>query len=333
MQLQQSPDDDQSDTCRGPGGIPTSSSRHRMQQPPDDANLLDAASRADLVRKSRKLAQLFGQTPEPRALSVDNSEFTSRRHSSPLTPDQFSFISQLTTEDDASYVDLEDEEQVILVTPEQQAEDERRRKREKLAKLHRFLGSRVPTNLVLGLDDSSAYSLPPDMSTTTDPVKRKVWLKRRRSSSAAVFPSNWDDDLERLKEDLNDQEKALNVRRAIKMEKACYLFSSYFILSHSSRCSVSHPHRHSITHVTLHLHPLAYLHSASSLSLAQSETLISQPTSTNPESRAVLVLQSLANNLFPKTRTMSPFIVHPSSTPIISIPSTLSLISSTGYVL
>ncbi|KAK0466294.1 uncharacterized protein EV420DRAFT_820664 [Desarmillaria tabescens] len=107
------------------------------------------------------------------------------------------------------------------LSPEEQAEDLRRRNREKLAKLHRFLGSRIPTDLVLGLEDPF-LSLPPPLDVqmdSTDEVTRKAWLRRRRSSSVAAFPPNWSDDHDRVKEDLNDKEKAINVRRAQKMEK------------------------------------------------------------------------------------------------------------------
>lgn len=96
---------------------------------------------------------------------------------------------------------------VETFTPEEQAEAERRRKRDKLAKLHRFLGSRVPTDLVIG--HIAGPSLPP----SSMPVDgRDMWLYRRRSGSSA--PS-----FERVKTELDDEEKALNVRRAQKMEK------------------------------------------------------------------------------------------------------------------
>ncbi|KXN88918.1 hypothetical protein AN958_06789 [Leucoagaricus sp. SymC.cos] len=105
------------------------------------------------------------------------------------------------------------------MTPEQRAEEQRRRNREKLAKLHRFLGSRVPTDLVLGAG-SLESSLPPiqPLMPAEDHDSRKQWLRRRRSSSAGALPS-WSDDVDRMKEELNNKEKAINVRRAQKMEK------------------------------------------------------------------------------------------------------------------
>jgi hypothetical protein len=102
------------------------------------------------------------------------------------------------------------------ITPEQQAEEERRQKREKLARLHRFLGSRVPPSLAFGLDD------PPEKmfsALTDDEPQRKMWLRRRRSSSAAEAQSKWSDDTDRIKADLCSREKAINVKRAQKMEK------------------------------------------------------------------------------------------------------------------
>ena len=120
------------------------------------------------------------------------------------------------------------------ISPEQQAEEERKRKRHKLAKLHRFLGSRVPTGLVLGLDVAEV-SLPPEATVSAmeddEDLSRKMWMRRRRSSSASVFPSTWSDDLDRLKEDLNEKEKAINVRRAQKMEKVHTLLSRFFLIS------------------------------------------------------------------------------------------------------
>ncbi|KAF8240741.1 hypothetical protein L208DRAFT_1383659 [Tricholoma matsutake] len=186
----------------------------------------------------------------------------SRRHSTPTSPDDLSFFHNpgnspiMTTVDHipksndleqhapasasrTSFIDLSDDPdsppsakaarslsptQSLFehMTPEEQAEEERRRKRQKLAKLHRFLGSRVPTGLVLGMDVSE-ISLPPEVTVSglqeNEELPRKLWARRRRSSSAAVFPSTWPDDLDRLKEDLNDEEKAINVRRAHKMEK------------------------------------------------------------------------------------------------------------------
>ncbi|KAG6851373.1 hypothetical protein H0H93_005771 [Arthromyces matolae] len=108
------------------------------------------------------------------------------------------------------------------MSPEEQAEELRRRKREKLARLHRFLGSRVPTDLILGPNFPDPV-LPPPLEPTqmfTDPPEsRKDWLRRRRSSSAAAYGPSWSDELDRMKEDLNSTEKAINVRRAQKMEK------------------------------------------------------------------------------------------------------------------
>jgi hypothetical protein len=98
-------------------------------------------------------------------------------------------------------------------------EEDRRRRREKIAKLHRFLGSRVPTSLVLGL--SAADDVLPLFDSTVDDADTSR-SNRRRSSSAAESKSNWFGPDDRVKEELDEREKAINVRRAIKMEKVIH---------------------------------------------------------------------------------------------------------------
>lgn len=95
-------------------------------------------------------------------------------------------------------------------------EEDRRRRREKLAKLHRFLGSRVPTSLVLGF--SASEDNLPALDPTVDNV-RTTRHNRRRSSSATETRTNWFGPDDRMKEELDEREKAINVRRALKMEK------------------------------------------------------------------------------------------------------------------
>jgi hypothetical protein len=270
--------------------------QHEPEQPlPPTTNFLDIDERLELVRKNQKLARVFGQSPGPVVstshltrhphgsvslsnnleINVHNALSTSpvdagsgRRHSTPMSPDDFSFLNnpgsspikaavdhnprsndlaQSASASPTSFIDLSDDPTSTHapfdmpvkavaslssspstpslfenMSPEEQADEERRRKRQKLVKLHRFLGSRVPTGLVLGLDGPEV-SLPPETTVNSlqenKDLPRKVWARRRRSSSAAVFPSAWPDDLDRLKEDLNDEEKAINVRRAHKMEK------------------------------------------------------------------------------------------------------------------
>ncbi|CAA7264761.1 unnamed protein product [Cyclocybe aegerita] len=302
---------------------PTLRSRQSSPKPSDDrlpptTNFLDVDERADLVRKSRKLARVFGQTPGADAMAhqdtnraalpvsawrahsrkKDLSIYASRRHSMPLTPDDISFLSLVSptfeesnptsssrTRDrrknrpssPTSFIDLSEDHTSSTTDPgadtthqaaqtppdnlasssvgpqphpntdsdamssldteveiESAEELERRRKRERLAKLHRFLGSRVPANLVLGIDDLHVEaSLPPPQGSPTPPStsksgssesdevsgSRKTWMKRRRSSSVIAPPSSWCEDVDRLKEELDDKEKAINVRRAQKMEK------------------------------------------------------------------------------------------------------------------
>jgi hypothetical protein len=316
---------------------------------PPTTNFLNADERADLVKKSRKLAQVFGTTPGAMVVSQAQDELRSgfmvrpsllsigprggrhvrgavsvsgvfkrpthdegpksswpipegtqymnasgRRHSEPLSPDDFSFLhyhhpinqdshnGQIEIRSEAnsdwsehlashpngadsptSFMDLSDEDVpkddisgiispktrkksnnptrshyspsppslIETSTPEERQEVERKRKRDKLAKLHRFLGSRVPVELVLGVNDErsstpTALHIHEDRPTKLDAVSehdehRKAWLNRRRNSSAPVYAKP-PEDIERLKENLNDEQKAIHVRRAQKMEKVRY---------------------------------------------------------------------------------------------------------------
>jgi len=112
---------------------------------------------------------------------------------------------------------------------------------------------------------SPRSQIPPDFEVASFPQtpmpaispSHKEWLRRRRSSSAGDLPA-WSDDLDRMKEDLNNKEKAINVRRAQKMEKACLRphscdCTAFFINAFSS-CSASLHRRPCIILVTrLHL--------------------------------------------------------------------------------
>jgi hypothetical protein len=113
---------------------------------------------------------------------------------------------------------------------EERAAERRRQKRDKLARIHRVLGSGVPVNLVIpeaGPSLRSTPSTPPSRvkaDTSSVPRGRETAARkdrgfRRRSSSAADTASARLDGLDRLRKSLNRREKAINVRRAQKMEK------------------------------------------------------------------------------------------------------------------
>jgi hypothetical protein len=306
-----------------------------FETPPPTTNHLNAQERAELVKKTRKLAKVFGQTPGAsiynhghdesclppylslpsmakatagapghlRGASVSSGspaswlrledlqhDYVSRRHSAPLSPDQLSVLSDRLSDESkrstnagehsaeagnqdfvptrslpskissdvpgssASFMDFSEEddakadERASLTTAETSgsplssslsfstpslilehpAERERRAKREKLAKLHRFLGSHVPTDLVLGCDSSTDDTLPaplPLQERDTNPMDGgggdRKFLRRSRSKSIAAPGDFWSDDLERSRQELDGKEKAINVRRAQKMEKVC----------------------------------------------------------------------------------------------------------------
>ncbi|KAF9556430.1 hypothetical protein CPC08DRAFT_95400 [Agrocybe pediades] len=331
---------------------------------PPTTNFLDLDERADLIRKTRKLARVFGQTPGAEVMAQQQQQlehgFSSgsspyiagksrrrgasgfnltspRRHSMPLSPDDVSFLSlvsptfetasfisrsdspppeadmapppkprqsrsrhkhsktvQIRSGSPTSFIDLSDEEAAAaaaagisspnadattpttnskpendessrgrlsadanppgspsksileIMSVNDPVEEERKRKRERLAKLHRFLGSKVPAHLVLGIDDIEA-SLPlpqltPPASSESESSSspRRVWLRRRRSSSVVLTPTRWPDDLERVKEDLDDKEKALNVRRAQKMEKV-FGVAPPLTMYHTRHCAPAPP--------------------------------------------------------------------------------------------
>ena len=121
----------------------------------------------------------------------------------------------------------------ISLSEDQKIEAERRRKRERLAKLHRFLGSRVPTELVLGPHETGAPLPPTDLNAQksadsladSEPTSStKLWvIGKRRNSLASSDPLERLGDSERMKEQLTDKEKAVAVKRALKMEKVCFL--------------------------------------------------------------------------------------------------------------
>ena len=295
---------------------------------PPTTNVLRPWERADLVRKSRKLTQLLGETPSAlsvaslrasgRASSQEPSSRVGRyrpnwvsrpadaidalrRHSSPPSPvetlpcvgispageggghrrgkdmERGNNRDRPETEviESASFMDLSDDDSPSsfghvrsphffpspppsrpfdspsdFMTPLFSPEDDRRRRREKIAKLHRFLGSRVPTSLVLGLNIDTDNTLPALDSPIGSISSRHP--NRRRSSSAAEFKRNWFDGDDRVKEELDEREKAINVRRAIKMEKVWWSDFGVFspissVVCFLPRCLAYNPLRLSIT--------------------------------------------------------------------------------------
>ena len=118
---------------------------------------------------------------------------------------------------------VDDTSSLLTMMSNEAHEEEQRRKREKLVKLHRFLGSRVPTDLALGLDLSQSHSLlPPEVpEMEEEDTRKKFRMRRRRSSSYAEYTKPLTTQEDRMKSELNIEEKALNVRRAAKMEKVC----------------------------------------------------------------------------------------------------------------
>jgi hypothetical protein len=88
----------------------------------------------------------------------------------------------------------------------------------------RFLGSRVPPELALGFD-SRIPPLPPiaveDEEDEDD--RPRFGLRRRRSNPIEDYSTTYVNPGDRLKSELNMEEKAVNVRRAAKMEKVIFI--------------------------------------------------------------------------------------------------------------
>jgi hypothetical protein len=260
---------------------------------PATTNLLDVGERADLVRKTRKLTRVFGETPNVEdVVSQDISRLATSEvgqehdtqsrpcyvhrvsdrlntHSRRYSPDNESFITVSPTLDEdetdiclalhqgesalqgdfqstlhhqksesirscspISFIDLSDDITSLppahsLETRFVDQERERRQKRERLAKLHRFLGSQVPADLVLGINNNNVSCLPPlqDRSTQTrvcdkDENAGKTWMGHHTSRSVILEPTTWTGDFEKSKADSDHRERIAFVRRAQKMEKA-----------------------------------------------------------------------------------------------------------------
>ena len=108
---------------------------------------------------------------------------------------------------------------------------ERQRKREKLAKIHRYLGSKVPPELVLGYSSSTTSPPIEIMVSQTEyvaPPDQKEVKKRRRSSSAVLYqhtqksdPPRHKEAESRSKDTLTDAERLTKIKRAQKIEQVC----------------------------------------------------------------------------------------------------------------
>lgn len=160
----------------------------------------------------------------PDAPVTDSSSIGSRNSSRPTS--EMTFQSCLSysgsnIRDDYDLGDIDGDEAGL----------ERQRKREKLAKVHRYLGSKVPPELVLG--HSSSSSPPSTFPSVVSPVQRVVpdsriqeVKKRRRSSSATMYqhthgvdPPRQPEAENRAQDTFTDVERMMRIRRAQKLEQ------------------------------------------------------------------------------------------------------------------
>ncbi|KZS96084.1 hypothetical protein SISNIDRAFT_438684 [Sistotremastrum niveocremeum HHB9708] len=154
-----------------------------------------------------------------------HQDYSPRSSARKSTRETGSFMEMSDNEMDEGHTDQSPEAESsvpTVLTEEETADRERRQRRSRLAKVHRFLGSGVPAELVLGVSgqekdlDLPAVSAPPDLTRSSPPSLRP---RVRRRSSSAAFPSWEDPEGPRIKEELSEFEKSRNVKRAVKMEK------------------------------------------------------------------------------------------------------------------
>ncbi|KAG9016691.1 hypothetical protein FRB90_002483 [Tulasnella sp. 427] len=108
---------------------------------------------------------------------------------------------------------------------------ERKRRRDRLVKLHRFLGSNVPAEAVLGADPPGAPALPaaatdvtaPESDDDSDDGIPKWWKGLKKTSSVRTVesggPSRPESSYVVNQGPMTEQDRALNVRRKAKMQK------------------------------------------------------------------------------------------------------------------
>lgn len=201
----------------------------------------DRHSRVRLSRKERSPSLIVSPVPSHTSfidLSDDDSSAETQKYVTAHRR-QTSFSRQSTVGDDTA--------SLSTLTSTQVHEEDRRRKREKLVKLHRFLGSRVPTELVLGSDLTLSPPLPSPAFPEIEPedTRKKFRMRKRRSVSLTDYTKPLVTREDRMKSELDMEEKALNVRRAAKMEKVgvSHPFPIGFADIASERCLESLHHK------------------------------------------------------------------------------------------
>ncbi|KAJ3750941.1 hypothetical protein DFH05DRAFT_140627 [Lentinula detonsa] len=194
-----------------------------------------------------------------------------------------------------------------LMSPEERTEAEKRRKREKIAKLHRFLGSRVPTELVLGQTDEESESGLPGLSTLpmgeeTDlegsSEEKRSWKRgmgkvtRRRSGSESGISSDWSDIRDRRKDDMAEDEKLRMVKRAVRLEKVFGVAPPQTLYAYGH---VPHAHSHSSPGVIASSVPPTMIRSSSTGAAEIPNSLTSKRSHARPASRELLLPKNTTN--------------------------------------
>ncbi|KAG8960887.1 hypothetical protein FRC00_013896 [Tulasnella sp. 408] len=181
--------------------------------PPPTFNNLPPETRADLLKKNRKLQQMLGP-------DYYNPNAAASSHRNTILGDSDA-IGGLV----AGMAGLGKKAGSRKST-------ERKRRRDRLVKLHRFLGSNVPAEAVLGTDAPGERGLPaPAVDAASDDSDNqcedgvpKWWKGLKKPSTGgtelgASSRSDWNRTRTPSQQPMTEQDRALNVRRKAKMEK------------------------------------------------------------------------------------------------------------------
>lgn len=103
---------------------------------------------------------------------------------------------------------------------------ERKRRRDRLVKLHRYLGSNVPAGLVLGVESAEGKDLPaavplgePSNGDDDGLGKGVKWWHGHQDSMSSVPTSPWGEGDREFESHLTEKDRALNIKRKSKMEQ------------------------------------------------------------------------------------------------------------------
>ncbi|OBZ78582.1 hypothetical protein A0H81_01250 [Grifola frondosa] len=188
---------------------------------PPTTNRLNPRERAEGVRKTRKLTQLFGQTPGVSPVSSPDPDELDIAIASGCLPVPSNLALNLKKHKlHRAAVSMSND----VVTPVKSPLRSCGPRRTEFS----FRASRASAESALSQNASTLDRDPSDVIEigTQEGVPRALRSRVLK---------DWSDEIDRLKDDLNEREKALNVRRAVKMEKMFGVRPADAI-SHTTNC-------------------------------------------------------------------------------------------------